>query len=202
MTPPGAHRLARTLLQTVRISLIRYFDARFLRWILPLKLRSTTVEETAARPMVPHKATPSLRTKEVCSLGWRGISSCTSPRTERALTSAEVLSGTTGFNVATVAGKAVVAVITEIADVADSTAGGDDLDQRTIDAAKSYVAAERVDFDVPVLHIGQSDRAIESLDVHVGIADVADVNGRRCAFQRHVAVQFFRAQCAGYWNAG
>src|SRR5207248_3702455 len=46
-----------------------YFVARFLRWILPLKLRSTTVEETAARPIVPQKALPSLSTKEVCCLG-------------------------------------------------------------------------------------------------------------------------------------
>lgn len=35
-----------------------YFSERFLRWILPLKVRSTTVEETATRPMVPAKARP------------------------------------------------------------------------------------------------------------------------------------------------
>ena len=34
------------------------FSERFLRWILPLKLRSTTVEDTAIRPMVPAKARP------------------------------------------------------------------------------------------------------------------------------------------------
>ena len=73
---------------------VDYFAERFLRWILPLKLRRTTVDETAARPIVPQKALPSFMTKEVWGLGWRGMSSCTSPRTERALTSAEVLSGT------------------------------------------------------------------------------------------------------------
>ena len=55
--------LGERLVKRARISLIRYSAARFLRWILPLKLRRTTVEETAARPMVPIKATPSFRTK-------------------------------------------------------------------------------------------------------------------------------------------
>jgi len=84
--------------------------------------------------------------------------------------------------VATMAGEAVVAVVTEIPNVADSAAGGDDLYQGTVDAAKGYVAAERVDLDVPILHVGQSDRTIESLDVHVGVGDVADVNGCGRAF--------------------
>lgn len=61
-------RFSRTLLQTVR-TFLDYFAERFLRWILPLKLRSTTVEETAARPMEPQKALPSLTTKDVCCLG-------------------------------------------------------------------------------------------------------------------------------------
>ncbi len=34
------------------------FSERFLRWILPLKVRKTTVEESATRPMVPAKARP------------------------------------------------------------------------------------------------------------------------------------------------
>src|SRR5579871_709050 len=44
----------------VRIAFLRYCDfaARFLRWILPLKLRRTTVDETAARPIVPMKVRP------------------------------------------------------------------------------------------------------------------------------------------------
>ncbi len=46
-----------------------YFAARFLRWILPLKLRSTTVDDTAARPMVPTKALPWRTMNEVCCFG-------------------------------------------------------------------------------------------------------------------------------------
>src|SRR5581483_892833 len=87
------YRFRGTLIQTIPVSFV-YFAERFLRWILPLKLRRTTVDDTAARPMVPQKALPSLRANEVCCLGCRGISSWTSPRTERALTSAEVVSGT------------------------------------------------------------------------------------------------------------
>src|ERR1022692_636207 len=69
------------------------FSERFLRWILPLKVRRTTVEDTATLPMVPAKARPLSTGNQVWFLGWRGISSCTSPRAERALTSAEVHSG-------------------------------------------------------------------------------------------------------------
>src|SRR5579864_622250 len=89
---PGV-RLA-TLAGSIRISFRGYFAARFLRWILPLKLRRTTVEETAARPMVPMKARPCSIGDQLCDLGWSGMSSCTSPLTEWALTSAEVPSGT------------------------------------------------------------------------------------------------------------
>ena len=59
------------------------------------------------------------------------------------------------FNVTTMASKAVITVIAEISDVADSTAGGHNLDQRAIDAAKRYIAAEGVDLNVPVLNVGQ-----------------------------------------------
>jgi len=34
------------------------FSERFLRWILPLNVRSTTVEDTATLPMVPAKVRP------------------------------------------------------------------------------------------------------------------------------------------------
>jgi len=59
-TLPGL--LAGRALRASRFSFRRYFALleRFLRWILPLKVRSTTVEETEARPMVPAKALPSL----------------------------------------------------------------------------------------------------------------------------------------------
>src|SRR5580693_355655 len=40
------------------LRLLYCFSERFLRWILPLKVRSTTVEDTATRPMVPAKARP------------------------------------------------------------------------------------------------------------------------------------------------
>src|SRR5262249_42321290 len=84
----SANLPAGTRLQT--FSFCCYFAVRFLRWILPLKLRSTTVDDTAARPMVPTKALPFCTKNDVCDLGWRGMSSCTSPFTERAVTSAEV----------------------------------------------------------------------------------------------------------------
>ena len=44
----------------IRFSLrfLYLFSGRFLRWILPLKERSTTVDETATLPMVPAKARP------------------------------------------------------------------------------------------------------------------------------------------------
>ena len=100
-------------------------------------------------------------------------------------------------DVATVAGEAVVAMITEVADVADSAAGGNDLDERAVNAPKGYVAAERVDFDVAILHVGQSDRTIESLDVHVSVGNVAYVNGCGRAFQGNVAVKLLGAQAAG-----
>jgi hypothetical protein len=65
------------------------------------------------------------------TLGWRGISSCTSPRTERALTSAEVELGNGRFNVAAVAGQAVFAAIAKVANVVDRAAGGNHLHQRS-----------------------------------------------------------------------
>jgi hypothetical protein len=39
-------------------SVFYWLSARFLRWILPLKVRNTTVDETATRPTVPAKARP------------------------------------------------------------------------------------------------------------------------------------------------
>jgi len=51
-------RLSRTLFRTIQFSFRCYFSARFLRWILPLKVRSTT--DDAALPIVPTKALPCL----------------------------------------------------------------------------------------------------------------------------------------------
>src|SRR5579871_348298 len=51
------------------------FSDRFLRWILPLKERRTTVDDMATRPMVPAKARPLSTGNQLCSLGWSGISS-------------------------------------------------------------------------------------------------------------------------------
>ena len=56
-------RRLRTPFSRIRFSL-RFgycFSERFLRWILPLKVRSTTVDETATRPTVPAKARPLSR---------------------------------------------------------------------------------------------------------------------------------------------
>src|SRR5690348_12874731 len=86
-------------------------------------------------------------------------------------------------DVATVAGEAVVAMVSEIPGVADPAGGGNDLDERTVDAAKSYVATERIDLDMPILHVGQSDGTVEGLDVHVSVGDIAYVNGCGRAFQ-------------------
>lgn len=51
---------------SVRIAFLRYCDfaVRFLRWILPLKLRRTTVDDTAARPIVPMKVRPSWKVSQ------------------------------------------------------------------------------------------------------------------------------------------
>src|SRR6202011_4557023 len=84
-------RALRTPFRAIRFSFRVYFSERFLRWILPLKVRRTT--EDAAFLMVPEKALPTLVGNQLWFLGWRGMSSRTSPRTERALTSAEVHSG-------------------------------------------------------------------------------------------------------------
>jgi hypothetical protein len=55
-----ASRPLRTPFAPIRFAL-RFgycFSERFLRWILPLNVRKTTVEDTATRPMVPAKARP------------------------------------------------------------------------------------------------------------------------------------------------
>ena len=66
-TLAGAHEadqynrpdIVRTPFSLPQVSLLFYcFSERFLRWILPLKVRNTTVDETATRPTVPAKARP------------------------------------------------------------------------------------------------------------------------------------------------
>ena len=98
------------------------------------------------------------------------MSSWTSPRTERALTSAEVESGTVASMFAAVAGQAVFAAVAEVADVVDAAAGRDDLHQWAGDAVQRNVTAQGVDFDVAVLHIGESDWAVQGFHVHVTAA--------------------------------
>ncbi len=64
-----ARGFARTPFHPLRFSVRCYFPWRFLRWILPLKVRNTTVEDMAACPIVPAKARPSLMGNQVCAMG-------------------------------------------------------------------------------------------------------------------------------------
>ena len=66
---PRPRGFARTPFHPLRFSVRCYFSWRFLRWILPLKVRNTTVEDMAACPIVPAKARPSLMGNQVCAMG-------------------------------------------------------------------------------------------------------------------------------------
>src|SRR5208283_5788008 len=82
--------------------------------------------------------------------------------------------GDGGFDVAAVAGQAVFAAKAEVAGVVDRAAGGNDLDQRSVDLIERDFAAERVDFDVAALHIGEGHGTVDGFHVNVGVIDVAD----------------------------
>ncbi len=59
------------------------------------------------------------------------------------------------------------------------------------------VAAQGINFHVPVLHVGESDWPIQGLHVHMGAGDVADLDGGGGAFQGHIAVKLLGAQRPG-----
>ena len=61
-----------------------------------------------------------------------------------------------GFNIAAVAGQAILAVIPEVADVRDFAAGGDYLNQRTVHTLEGDGAAERVDLHMVQTPTGNS----------------------------------------------
>src|SRR5581483_4010319 len=64
-------------------------------------------------------------------------------------------------------------------------------------AIEGYVPAQRVDFHVAVLHVGESDGTVQRLHVHMRVVNVTQVDGSAGAFHGDVAAKFLRAQRSG-----
>ena len=76
-------------------------------------------------------------------------------------------------------------------------AGRNHLYQGSGYGVESDCTAQGVDFDMAILHVGESDRTIQGLHVNVGAGDVANLDGGGSAFEGYVAVKFLGAQRAG-----
>src|SRR5471030_157005 len=87
------------------------------------------------------------------------------------------------------AGELVVSAAAGIALVGDSTAARVHLDRWPSHVADGYIAAYRMDIQMAVANVSQSDRPGKSFHVQVGIADVRHFDRGRSSFENYIAAQ-------------